>query len=527
MRRLASWCAVAAAAAGCSAGAPGKREGGEAAASASSGDRTNPIANPIPNPSSAPTTEAASSDSRTASLSPAPLPPPAGWMAWSLAPRGCTVWIPESEDVLDGLAELEWRACPFLPTGCAALGATWARRTGWGFGGRLAAVAAGARTYLSMTRQIDDGVWETVLLGGATALRPVAAWRQRLPEAGCVLGSVSLTAAAAADGRAPQVRAALPILRGDDEVAPLVVWGEPEAMSRASEPAPRRGGLAGLAAAASAPPTSPAPRVATFGGTGAEVLGREVALSRGELLVVWEHEDRFALRDLASGHTSRPAPTWPSQASDTSGRRFPARPPTGQPAFRALLEATPVDGAVLFNAWTGDLGSVWAADRAGHTTPLLAEPRASFDRFVTDGHRAAWLRSTGLRALNTFDAVELWTAHVERGALTSPRRVRKLGGGVLPLLSLGEGWVALWQTAPPEGAGPPAGNPTVTLVRLSDGELRRLPEVPQLSWDGGSGGLAIASGAVWARASLRGAAGNDYRLLARFELEALPKGSLR
>lgn len=403
-------------------------------------------------------------------------------MAWDLAPPGCAVWIPESRDELARLGELTWKACPFQAVGCAALGAPWAARTGWGFGGRLGAVAAGTRAYLTLTRQIEPELWETLILAGSTALRPVAAWRQRLPEAGCVLGAVSLTV----DGE--RVTAALPLLRADAENAPLVILGAPETLMQPSEPAQ------------------------TFGAPGAEAMASGVAIRRGELLAVWEHEGRFTLRDLASGRTSRPTPA----ASATSPSPTP-------PSFRALLEPTPVAGAVLFGVWTGDRNSVWAADRSGRTSPLLAEPRASFDRFTTDGATAVWLRATGFRDLNTFDRVELWTARVAAAdgadaapALVEPRKVRALPGGPLPLLSLGEGWAALWR-----------GEADVLLIRLADGELRRLPAVPQLSWDGGSGGLAVAAGAVWARASLRGAAGNDARLVARFALEALPKGSLR
>lgn len=534
-KQAAVWCTVAMAAVGCSGGTPGQSESARSAAARVAAPEAG-----APGASAEPAWPGAASDPGAAVSSGfrtdvAPLAPPAGWMAWSLAPRGCTVWIPESRAQLEQLGELEWRACPFQATGCAALGAPWARRTGWGFGGRLGAVAAGERTYLTVTRQIEEGTWETLILAGATALRPVAAWRQRLPEAGCVLGAVSLTAepqggAAGGVSAVGAVRAALPIMRADDETAPLIVLGAPESLSSRPEVAARTAmaALPALTARDGAEPRDGTSRVETFGAPGAEVLARDVAIHRGELLVVWEHEDRFALRDLTSGRTTRPVPVPAKTSAGAAGggatgtaragasRSYPTSPPAGEPTYRALLEATPVGDAVLFGAWTGDHGSVWAADRGGRTTPLLAEPRASFDRFATDGVQAVWLRSTGLRAPGTFDRVELWTGRVERGALVEPRRVRSLGGRVLPLVSLGEGWAALW------GSGE-----DVLLVRLADGELRRLPAVPQLSWDGGSGGLAIASGAVWARASLRGGAGNDYRLLARFALEALPKGSLR
>lgn len=443
--------------------------------------------------------------------SPAATPsPPPGWTSWGLAPPGCTLWIPESRAALERLPDLAWRACPFQPVGCTALGAPWAARTGWGFGGRLGAVAVAERTYLTFARQLEPELWETVVLAGASsqhpALRPVAAWRQRLPEAGCVLGAVSLTADR---GR---VTAALPVIRAEAENAPWIYLGAPESLSQ--PPEATLASLDGLGAPLDvlAAPRDGTRRVESFGGPGAEAMASGVALRRGDLLAVWEHEGRFALRDLTTGQTFRPIP--PEAAAG----------PPAAPTFRALLEPTPLGGAVVFGAWLGERNSVWMADRRGRTSALLADPRASFDRFTSDGQRAVWLRSTGFRDLNTFDRVELWTAAlagVPAGApgrtlaLVAPRRLRGLPAGPLPLVSIGDGWAALWRA-----------EDDVLLVRLSDGELRRLPAVPRLSWDGGSGGLAIAAGAVWARASLRGQAGNDTRLIARFALEALPKGAL-
>lgn len=476
----------------------------------------------------APPAPAAMSENRTSkprgadsSPSPAAAPsPPPGWTSWGLAPPGCTLWIPERRAALEHLPELTWKACPFQAVGCTALGAPWAARTGWGFGGRLGAVSGGERTYLTFARQLEPELWETVVLAGASsehpALRPVAAWRQRLPEAGCVLGAVSLTVDR---GR---VTAALPVIRAEAENAPWIYLGAPESLSQPPE-APLASlseltSLDGLGAPLEGlgAPRDGTRRVESFGGPGAEVMASGVALRRGELLAVWEHEGRFALRDLTTGHTFRPTP--PEADAEA------AADPAAAPAFRALLEPTPLGGAVVFGAWRGERNSVWTADRRGRTSPLLSDPRASFDRFTSDGQRAVWLRSTGFRDLNTFERVELWTAELagspagSRGgplALAAPRRLRRLPAGPLPLISLGDGWAALWRA-----------EDDVLLVRLSDGALRRLPVVPQLAWDGGSGGLAIAAGAVWARASLRGHAGNDSRLIARFALETLPKGAL-
>ena len=560
-RRRAGLAMAALAAAGWSAGVAGCREG--------TAQNPGPSPTAIPTPSPTPTPIPIPTPIPTPTPIPIPIPTPipipiptpiptalAGWTPWPVAPAGCAIWIPDSARTLASLGELTWRACPFAPAGCTALGATWAARTGWGFGGRLSAASSatassaassGNRTYLAFTRQVQAGLWETVILGGprapvagpssgpgsvsgspdGPALVPVAAWRQQLWEAGCVLGSPSLTVD---DG---EVTAALPILRADAQAAPLVVLGAPESITQA-------------------------PRVEAFGAAGAEVLARDVALRRGELLVVWEHAGRFALRDLASKETFRPSPPLPEAA---------------------LLEATPIttggdnddndgnnDGkaaaaaagvAAVFTAWTGERGSVWLADRRGVTSPLLVDARHSYDRFASDGERAVWLRSTGREDPGTFARVELWTGRLaghagDRGSgngdghgnrLTAQRLLRTLPAGALPLVSIGEGWAALWtpppsapsassaSSAPSSASSPssarPSASPQLLLVRLSDGALRHLPTAAALVWDGGSGGLAIAGGAVWARASLRGRAGNDHRLIARFSLDALPKGDPR
>ncbi|MEZ4359805.1 MAG: hypothetical protein R3B48_06465 [Kofleriaceae bacterium] len=375
--------------------------------------------------------------------------------------------MPEDRATLRAVEDLTWQPCPSPTAGCAALPAPWAARTGWGFGGRLDAIAARGQTYLTVVRQPEPGIWETLVLGGADAATPVARWRQRLPEAGCVLGAVSLTLD---DG---EVTAALPILRGDDETAPVVVLGAPEDLS---------------AQRAAAPPRR---RLATFGGPDAAVLARDVALARGDLLVVWEHEGRFALR-AGAGTTHRPTPT-------------------GQ-AFHALLDATPVAGAVLYSAWTGERGSVWAASARGESRAVLRSDERSYDRFTTDGDQAAWTRARGRRDLNTFDEIELWTARVSARGLRGARRVTALPAGPLPLVALGEGWAAVWH-----------GGRAVRLVRLADGATRWLPALEGLTWDGGPGGIALAGGAVWARAARVGAAGNDHRLLVRLDLDALPQ----
>jgi len=382
---------------------------------------------------------------------------PAGWKRWSAAPADCTIWVPERATELD---ELTWTRCPFQAEGCEALGAPWAARTGWGFGGRLSAASDCTHSYLAVTRAIAADQWETIVLEDpGPHPTVVAAVRQQLPGAGCVVGSVALRR----DGDA--VTATLPILREAAEAAPVVLLGTPRTLIDR-------------------------PRIEAFGAPGAAVLAREVAWRSGDLLAVWEHEGRFAVRELATGATRRPTPAT---------------------AFRFLLEPTPVAGAVLYAAWTGDRGSVWA-DRGGASRAVLADPAYSYDRFASDGHDAVWTRGRGFVALNTFHRAELWAGQIAGGTVVMPRRVAALDDeAALPLVSLGDGHAALWRSGD-----------DVRIVRLSDGQVRRLPAVAMLSWDGGSGGLEIAGGAVWARASLRGAPGNDLRIVVRFALDALP-----
>jgi hypothetical protein len=368
---------------------------------------------------------------------------PARWVRWALAPEGCDVEVPTQLSVV---APVTFSPCPFQENGCEALGAPFAAQAGWGYGGRLEANGR----FLTFTRAaMPEGTFETLVLEDRIV---VAAFRQTLPRARCVLGTVSVRA----DGFAT-----VPLLLQDAETAPVVVLGPIHQLMRRAE------------------------RVERFGGAAA-VLPMDFARTSDERLVLKEHGGRFAVRELRTGRTTRPEPPGP---------------------YRELLGATPVESAVLYTVWRGDRSSVWST--AGHS--LLDSPTESFDGFVTDGHDAVWLRSTGFTAINTFSQVELWAGTLEGATLTGAHRVVALAPGPLPLLQLGEGHVVVWR-----------GSDEVRVVRVRDAHLSALPAVPTLEWDGGPGGIAIADAHVWARASLSQGPGNDFRLIARFALEGLP-----
>src|SRR5689334_18287833 len=111
-----------------------------------------------------------------------PPAPPSGWKPWPSAPPGCAIWIPERPSQLAALAELTWKRCPFAATGCDALGATWAARTGWGFGGRLSAASDGTHTFVAFTRAVSAAApdvpgsqWETIVVeDDGTRRAPIA-----------------------------------------------------------------------------------------------------------------------------------------------------------------------------------------------------------------------------------------------------------------------------------------------------------------------------------------------------------------
>lgn len=361
----------------------------------------------------------------------------AGWVQWPLAPKGCSLEVPAR---LSSVAPVKFVACPFQAEGCVATGAAFAAQTGWGFAGRLEVNGR----FATLTRAaLPEGTFETLVLEDGVT---VAAFRQQLPQSRCVLGTVSVDA---------EGGATVPVLRAAAENAPVVLVGPVRELMKKAR------------------------RVEQFGGEAA-VLPLDLARVRAGQLTLLEHGGRFAVRELATGKTSRPTPR---------GEKY-----------LELLAPQPVEGGALYTVWRGERSSVWSVAQG----PVLDDASVSFEGFVTSGRDAAWLRRSG-------EEVELWAATLDGAKLTNARRVTRLAGGPRPLLALGEGHAVLWR----DGL-------QVRVVRLFDGETRALPQVKTLSWDGGPSGVAVAGGEVWARASLEGGPGNDFRLVARFRIAALP-----
>ena len=301
---------------------------------------------------------------------PGPPQPVHGWQRLAAAPPECTLQV--TGDPAE-LPALDWQACPFA-AGCRWAGAPWADDAGWGFGGLLSAAERGGRLYMSWSRALGDGVWETVMTADDW---PIAAWRQRQGEP-CLIGGPWLT---------PGGDASLVVLRRDSEQAPWVLHASPERLARH-------------------------PSVARFGGAGAAVRPRDISAVSAGHLVLWEQSGRFAIRDLVAGTTIRPGTGAGESATD-----------------RWMRPTAPGPHGVLYQDEVGGLGSVRRITADGRDE-LVAGGGGSFDAAVSDGLHAAWTRTTSA-------GVELWTAATDRldapirvaTLSSSPPPLLSIGGG--------------------------------------------------------------------------------------------------
>lgn len=390
------------------------------------------------------------------SAEPEPIPPPLrGWHRLTPAPPECTLQVTDDPAELPALA---WEPCPFA-AGCRWAGAPWADQAGWGFGGLLSAAERDGRLYMTWSRALGDGAWETVMTADE---RPIAAWRQRQGEP-CLVGGPWLT---------PGGDASLVIIRRDLEHAPWVLHASPDRLARL-------------------------PEATEFGAAGAAVRPRDIAAVAAGRLVLWEQSGRFAVRDLAAGTTVR------------NGGGADAVAPG-----RWMRPTVPGPYGVLYQDEQRGVGSVRRIAPDG-ADELVAGGAASYDAAVADGAHAAWVRATGRGDDDTYADLELWTSASTGDRLAAPVRIASLPPGPLPLLSIGGGWIAarfdardvrVWKIA--DGADQEA--------------ARRLPAVDAIDWDGGPHGLVLAGGVAWVKASVTGRPGNDVRHIVRFDLEALP-----
>jgi hypothetical protein len=309
---------------------------------------------------------------------PEPPQPMHGWQRLAAAPPECTLQV--TRDPAE-LPALDWQACPFA-AGCRWAGAPWADDAGWGFGGLLSAAERDGRLYMSWSRALGEGVWETVMTADDW---PIAAWRQRQGEP-CLIGGPWLT---------PGGDASLVVLRRDSEQAPWVLHASPERLARH-------------------------PSVARFGAAGAAVRPRDISAASAGHLVLWEQSGRFAIRDLLAGTTIRPGTGAGESAPD-----------------RWMRPTAPGPHGVLYQDETGGVGSVRRIAADGRDV-LVAGGGGSFDGAVSDGLDAAWTRTVAPGA--GLVVVELWTAATDR--LDAPIRVTTLPSSTPPLLSIGGGWIA-------------------------------------------------------------------------------------
>ena len=112
-----------------------------------------------------------------------------------------------------------------------------------------------------------------------------------------------------------------------------------------------------------------------------------------------------------------------------------------------------------------------------------------------------------------YETVELWTSHLATDAagLVGPKKLADLPGPWPARTCIGDGWIAVDVTFK-----------DVRLYRISDGEERRLPEVPGLNWYSGHFlRLVISGGAVWVQTALDPGP-SDARYITRFEIDKLP-----
>ncbi|HET6150904.1 MAG TPA: hypothetical protein VFH68_25435 [Polyangia bacterium] len=401
--------------------------------------------------------------------SPEPLGAPRGWHAWPMAPAGCRLFVP---DDLAALVPPPDTPCAGLASGCRVFTAPWAARSGWGFGGLLSAVRRAGATWIAMSRAPDAGWWESLVLRDG---RVVAGFRTHIPLSGCTLGGPWLERG---DGPGAP-RAALVVVRAAAQNAPTALLGPADSL------------------------VSGVDRVEEFGPPAAALVARDVALVTPTQLILFEHGGRFTLRTLSAALDDVAA----------AARETTFRPRPDDRSFAYLQQPSAAGNTVLYAAWDGVRGELWRV-LDGRSERVLGEEGVSYDALAGDGAHVAWTRARARRGVNRFDEVVLWAAAADRtGTLQGPHRVARLPAGELPLVSVGDGWVAAR-----------LGASDVRLYRLSDGRERRLPVLAGIGWDGGPSGLVVAGDEVIVKGYLVGqgaSAGNDVRVIARFQARTL------
>jgi hypothetical protein len=379
---------------------------------------------------------------------------PAGWHRWPFTPDDCAVFVP---DDLASLEPLTWEPCPYMTDGCRRAGAPWAQQVGWGYMRLMSVSRAGDGLKALMRASEYEGI-EVRLYDGD---EPIGAWLTRWEGSQC-------------QAYGPQLRgdrALVSLIRDHGPSQPITLEASPDVIFDAPQVLFEF-------------QSSPYP-----GWPNGAVLRSE------NLVLYWENEGRITVHDLRDGVNYRP--------------EFPADViEFGNPEL--------YDDRVFFWGYNYGISSLWTWTPAEGPRVLAGGGTVSYDELDTDGIDMAWIQSTGYLGPLSFQQHELWTSPIARSsAELIPRKVADLPlpGMVGDMVSVGEGWAAIWFS-----------EDDTRLYNLETGEIRRLPLVPGVSFNSGSEGLAIVGGEVWLQSFPFGAAGNDIRWITVFDLAKLPAG---
>lgn len=172
------------------------------------------------------------------------------------------------------------------------------------------------------------------------------------------------------------------------------------------------------------------------------------------------------------------------------------------------------EDTVFFSGFNYQLSGLWTWTPEQGARKLLKDNTYSYDMLDTDGVDMAWIRSQGFIGTQSFESYELWSAPFATSAEElAPVHVADLPltGMVNDMVSVGEGWVAVWFS-----------ETDTRLFQLSTGEARRLPLADGVAYNMGSRGLVIVGNEVWVTSYPEGNGGNDVRWITVFELDKLP-----
>lgn len=374
---------------------------------------------------------------------------PDGWHLWPFAPSDTAIFVPDDISTVEGIT---WEPCPFQPQGCEMAGAPWKAVSGWGFGTSIRAAASDAGTLLTFGRERNQHWDESVVVAGGDVVSVFA--YNDLESSGHISHHPGT------DGKV-----AAYLVRNQKLNSPYAYISSPETMATQPE------------------------RTEFFD---ASVNSYDMLTRSDRLLVMWEDYGRFAVRDLQTGATAHPQP---------------------DQDFAFLEMPYPVGDAVIYEAWTGYLGSIWVWTADGKNTRVLGDDTYSYDFPATDGSWVVWNKGTDFIKTNWFQTVELWASPIGTDIRKlEPRKLGTIPSGGLCLPALGDGWVV---------AG--ISDTETRLWRLSDGAQKYIPPPPNLTLigNGWTMGMVIAGGKVWVSAATNPYGSNaDYIL--RYDIESLP-----